>query len=297
MRENNMEFSNCPEFGKNQKEQFLSAKLDRLKEGENFEIKEKVGDNIPTQETVYYKKLPSNIERRFYGKQNEKQKKGLFITKDIEIFDKNGEQKSIHQMLSKRTIYLANAEYNGLPKEEIFGLETMEFEKSEGGYRKIEALFYGDLKEKGNILTLFHEIGHSWIDEKIEKQIIELESQLDNFWETAKEKKRKTPKNNEVLYHPQYEKDLYPVPKKLFIQHEELSAIEERKAWAFALKKLHELRQEGFNLEPELDSLEKIEKFIDSSTNLGGYEAEMDKTLGGDPNEKNLFVKPHKSIK
>ncbi|MDD3101957.1 MAG: hypothetical protein PHE59_02325 [Patescibacteria group bacterium] len=291
-----MEFSNSPELQKIPERKSLSADLNSLENGKTLEIKGELKGGVPVQEIICYKKLPSNIERVNYPAQNEKQKEGLFITKDIKIFNKNGDGESIHQMLSKKTIYLSNAKYNGLPEEDTFGLETMEFEKEEGGYRKIEVLFYGDLKEKGNILTLFHEIGHSWIDEKIEKQILDIELKLEGSWQAVKGKKRKTLKNNEVLYCPQYEKESYPVSKNLFVQYEKLLAIEERNAWAFALKRLHELKQKGFNLEPELDSLEKIEEFINSTKDLGGYEKEMDKTLGN-PDEQNLFVKPHKPIK
>lgn len=127
-----MEFTNSSEFKKMPEKKSLLADLNSLENGKTLEIKGELEGGVPIQEIINYKKLPSNIERVNYSAQNEKQKEGLFITKDIKISNKDGIEESIHQMLSKKTIYLANAKYNGLPEEDIFGLETMEFEKGEG---------------------------------------------------------------------------------------------------------------------------------------------------------------------
>ncbi len=274
-------------------EQSLSLSLEMArKTGKPVEIEKEIRGGVLIREKIGFKKFSSNIEP-LYKDQKGKLHRDLFVTKDIKFLDKEGRERSIRELLPpKRRIYLANAEYNNLSEaKEMFMVQPIYYVDKETGdiTQRGEIAFYGDLKERGRPLSLLHEIGHLWVDRKIKKEITMLRIGLDALWMKTRDEKRTIALEDEILYCPKDEKEERPVSKKLFIKLQRLEARAERDAWAFALKKLRDLRRMGFDLEPELDSAEKIKEFVHGSEALGSYEEELDKVLGDET--LNLFVK------
>lgn len=125
-------------------------------------------------------------------------------------------------------------------------------------------------KEKeGAFLAVFHEIAHThrFGSEKEYQENIALRLKAAGGTLTEEEKER----------------------------YEELVVKEERDCWAFALRKIRELRRKGFDVEPFLDNPEKLKEFLHSG--LYSWEMLIESPRPGQSKEEELIKKPQESKK
>lgn len=132
---------------------------------------------------------------------------------------------------------------------------------------------YGDLTRNGSLLGLLHEIGHASLNKADHNEVFY--SYVDNFdnrdiTTEIIQQRGENPENYlSILVYDAFGKNTggidndevwfnMLVPKELIQQYGKEWATTERGAWAFALKKLKQLRNQGFIIEPALNNLEDL---------------------------------------
>ncbi|MEI6843537.1 MAG: hypothetical protein WCK48_03485 [bacterium] len=144
-------------------------------------------------------------------------------------------------------------------------------------------IVYPELDKEGYLLSILHEIGHSWQDDDmLANSEKDLKNYTDNFDNRDLTQEQIVARGEDIhdyedyLVYDGYGKgtggydndepwfNMY-VPKKIIADSNKKWAEVERGANVYALKKLKELRSKGVDLEPTLDSADKI-KSITYST-------------------------------
>ena len=145
---------------------------------------------------------------------------------------------------------------------------------------KTKTIFYEDLSKDGALFALLHEIGHSWLAERVDGSFEEiLNSYISDYQNrelTIEDIKNRGENPNdyvEIRVYDPYGKGTggldndevwfsMLVPKEIIKKYGKAWAENERNAWAYALKQLRKLRREGFVIEPNLKNFEEIESEI-----------------------------------
>jgi hypothetical protein len=247
-------------------------------------IKEKVREAFLTRRE-------QNIEQSFSGgiireqiKPRRFGKRNLIVTQKLEIVGPKGIIDLKKRLRLAPNVFLVRNEYNK-EGERIELISLMDEEGKLKGY----LIHYGFLQKPGNFLSLFHEIGHIKTARKIRSALERASFKVSQRYRKAE---KKTLASDEILFLPEEEKGLpRPLKKNEVEKYIKLRAQEERNAWAWALKFLHRLRQEGFDLEPELTSVNDLIKIVDE--HLKSYEEDYILRQGGPSKAKilNLFLK------
>jgi len=156
---------------------------------------------------------------------------------------------------------------------------------------KDKVITYGDLALPMALLSLLHEIGHAHIYETAQEKKYQLASSayeeyindLNNRQLTEEDIKKRGENPKDYVYVTEFDpkgkegKEFVEepdnqffqmlVPRKLAEDFGQTHAQNERDAWAYALKTLRKLKQEGLDLEPGLkleDFLNKIYSYLET---------------------------------
>ena len=193
---------------------------------------------------------------------------------------------NFNQLLPRRAYFLKgiyNKKYLGLDQNlsEDKSIGFGYFFDIEGSKEKIINIAYNSFTKPGDRLILLHELGHAMNYRRYLDKENEYITTLGNIQNNVQSKNRQKANKREVLVklsnHESKEVPT-PLPKSLYVKYNKLRAEDERMAWAFALKKLRDLRKQGIDLEPELDTYEKIEKII-YDVSLSSYQKEIYKRV------------------
>lgn len=109
----------------------------------------------------------------------------------------------------------------------------------------LELSSFPQVERKGFFIGLLHEIGHSQVFEAMSEE--EQMGTIEFIAELSEKKRQQVTK-----------------------EEKEIENKDERKSWAWALKTFRRLRKEGIDLEPELDSPDKILKGIHAALDTRG---------------------------
>lgn len=172
-----------------------------------------------------------------------------------------------------KAVYNKNSDFLGIQKDlkedENIGCCHFFVDPETGDYAQGKILvLYNSFENIGDRLVLLHELGHVANRKKFVNQIQEKIENLATLQDKAQSQGRQKSNSQEILVrllNSSGQEALTPLPRSLYIAYAKLRAADERNAWAFALRQLRKLRQDGIDLEPALDSLGEIEEIIDDA--------------------------------
>lgn len=237
-------------------EEMIKEKLEKAKKtGEVQEIKTEIPAGTLIEQ-VKFKKF-KNVEEGF---------REMFVAEDLTLV-KGEKTISLREMTPKSIRYFVRDKYNFSEKDDDFAVEKIS-DKEDPDKVRMKIIIYGDLSKSGNVLSLFHEIGHTHPDPKLELDLGNARDRLNRAYYRAKGYR---PTKQDVLYRPSREGEFRPVKRELANRFLHLEAKEERNAWAYAIRALRKFKREGLDLEPEMKKLDDFERFIYGKMGLGGY--------------------------
>jgi hypothetical protein len=152
-----------------------------------------------------------------------------------------------------------------LPPEHFFGKDETFVYK---GREKKIGFPENELEFRGFLLSLFHEIGHS--HEKQEHSITIWET-LKALWEGVSKWAKSIRIKKELHENEKESKIVYRVtslpaeallPKWYLDQRSHSEAKSERDAWAYALRSLRKLKQEGYDVFAGFDNVDQISAYV-----------------------------------
>lgn len=154
--------------------------------------------------------------------------------------------------------------------------------------KRMQMIFYPGLDRIGDRISLLHEIGHAR-RRLFQEEQTEVEEELESEYKESASYHRKIPREDEILARLGTKQSLRPVDLDLIFNYLELSAREERGAWAFALEKLHKARQQGIDLEPSIKSFKQLKEIVHGKRGLGSYEEHTSKLFPQNPELLGFF--------
>lgn len=202
----------------------------------------------------------------------------IVVTKDLTYTNPSGKSFNFKDLLPShayfvKAVYNKNSDFLGVQKDlredENIGCCHFFADPETGDYAQGKILvLYNSFENIGDRLILLHELGHVANRKKFVNQIQEKIEDLAILQNKAQSQERQEGGSQEILVRLLNSSDQEvptPLPRSLYIAYAKLRAADERNAWAFALRELRKLRQEGIDLEPALDNLDEIEEIIDDA--------------------------------
>ena len=168
------------------------------------------------------------------------------IIKTIIFQNKNNEYFDLRQLAPKNSYFI---------KEKSFNCKS---EKIQGGYEHIIVYNKKSLVDNGGFLSFLHEIGHAYINEKMNM--------------LTSDKIVKLTMDARFLSKGELIDKYSDKERTILLQNE-------RNVWVWAIKTMRELRRQGIDLIPGLGK-EEIKKWIYDETRLSSYMRELDISSG-----------------